>query len=228
MTAVIPAFEPTDRLLDVVCALARTGFARRVVVDDGSGPAFAACFERVAAAGCTVIRRPANGGKGLALKDGLRAALAEERCRGIVTVDADGQHAAEDCRRVAEALEGAPEALVLGQRPFALGSMPFRSWWGNRWTAWEFALVRHRWVPDTQTGLRAFGRAAAQWMLDLPQTGYEFEMAVLCTAARCGMPFVRVPIARIYEDGNATSHFSPWRDTVRIHRVLYGFKEGTP
>ena len=224
VAVVMPAYEPMRGLPGYVRALQTALDAAVVVVDDGSSDACREVFAAVAAIpGCTVLRHDSNRGKGTALKTGFAHVTSHlPNCSGVLTVDADGQHALEDCRRVATAVcaDGA-RALHLGTRDFAFRSTPFRSWWGNRCTSLLFAALFGRWVPDTQTGLRAFRREDLPFFLSVPGTGYEYEMAALATAARARFPFRRHPIRTIYEAGNASSHFQPLRDTIRIHRALF-------
>ena len=221
--AVMPAYRPDAHLAERAAALRAVGFAGVVAVDDGSPAEFRAHFDALAAVdGCTVIRHDANKGKGAALKTAF-VHVHETRpdVSGVVTVDADGQHSPPDCRRVADALLAAPESLVLGTRDFSLHHVPFRSWWGNNWTSVLFAMLYGRRVPDTQTGLRAFPRAMLPLLAAVPGNGYEDEMSVLCRWVRARRPIETVPIETIYEDGNASSHFHPLRDTLRIHGVLF-------
>ena len=224
LTAVVPSYRPDDRLPVRLASLLASGFQRVIAVDDGSGQDFHSIFDAAAEIeGCTVLRHDVNLGKGAALKTAFRHVV--EKCResvGVVTADADGQHAPEDCRRVGEALLDDQSAIALGTRDFRYGNMPFRSWWGNKWTTALFAVIYGKRIPDTQTGLRAFGRDILARLLNVPGAGYEYEMAVLCRAARSRIPLRFVPIRTIYEDGNASSHFSPLRDTVRIYRALFG------
>ena len=52
MIVLIPAYEPADRLTALVDDLVAADPSLRIlVVDDGSGPAYAALFDRAAAAG---------------------------------------------------------------------------------------------------------------------------------------------------------------------------------
>ena len=67
--ALIPAYEPSELLLDLLHETRRAGFAA-VVVDDGSGTAFTDLF-RQAALLAVVLSYPKNRGKGFALKHGL-------------------------------------------------------------------------------------------------------------------------------------------------------------
>ena len=134
--AVMPAYRPDARLADRAAELLAAGFAGVVAVDDGSPAECTPHFDALAAlGGCNVLRHDANKGKGAALKTAF--AHVHETwpdISGVVTVDADGQHAPSDCRRVADAFLAAPESLVLGTRDFSLHHVPFRSWWGNNWT----------------------------------------------------------------------------------------------
>ena len=223
VTAVMPAYEPSPELPDRVRGLREALRCPVVVVDDGSSAACRPYFDAVAAmAGCTVLRHDANRGKGTALKTAFKfvAENFPERA-GVVTVDADGQHVPEDCRKIAEALASGGRALYLGARDLSFRATPFRSWWGNRCTTLLFALLFRRWVPDTQTGLRAFRSSDIRFFLSIPGEGYEYEMAMLARSARAGLPFRTIPIRTIYGRGNPSSHFHPLRDTIRIHKALF-------
>ena len=221
--ALIPAYEPDARLEDYVEQLAEQGFRRIVIVDDGSGERFRAVFDSLALKPfCTILRHDSNRGKGAALKTGL--SFIHERFAdaiGVVTADSDGQHAPEDCRRIAEALADGKCKICLGSRSFALGNVPFLSWYGNRWASVTFWLIHGRWLPDTQTGLRAFPMSLLPFMLGVEGERFEYEMGVLISAARNGIPIETFPIRTIYENGNAGTHFRPFADTVCINRLVF-------
>src|SRR5580692_10105966 len=99
---VIPAFQPTSALVEVVWALSEKSVPAIVVIDDGSGPAYGDLFGRIASLpGVHLLCHERNCGKGAALKTGIR--FARERfpfLAGIVTADADGQHHPDDIERV--------------------------------------------------------------------------------------------------------------------------------
>ena len=71
-TVLVPAFRPGPALLQTLADLrsARPGWAV-VVVDDGSGAAYAGPLDRARASGAEVVTLPVNRGKGAALKAGL-------------------------------------------------------------------------------------------------------------------------------------------------------------
>ena len=219
----IPAYEPDARLEGYIESLVGQGFGRIVVVDDGSGERYRHLFDAIGERPfCDVVRHETNRGKGAALKTGL--AFIRERfpsAAAIVTADSDGQHAPEDCRRVAEALAASPGGIILGCRSFSLFSVPVRSWIGNRWASATFGLLHGRWLADTQTGLRAFSGSLLPFMLEVPGERFEYEMCVLIAAARQGIRIGTVPIRTIYENGNAGTHFRPLRDTITINRLVF-------
>lgn len=220
VAAVIPALDPPPSLLPLVQALGRSPLVHTiVVVDDGSRPGFEDRFQAAAAVPRVVLlRHAANRGKGAALKTGMAHAAALPGVVGVVTADADGQHAAADVLRVAEAM-AARRDVHLGVR--AVGrDAPLRSRFGNALTRHVLRLVTGLALRDTQTGLRAIPAARLPELLALPDNGYDYEMDMLVACARRGYPVVEVPIETIYLEGNPTSHFSPVLDSLRIYYVL--------
>lgn len=107
----IPAYEPDDRLVALVTSLLPQYPV--LVVDDGSGPDYAAVFSECARAGARVVHHTHNRGKGAALRTGFSIAERDLAGEDVVTADADGQHTPADIARVAEALEAARPAPAL-------------------------------------------------------------------------------------------------------------------
>ena len=60
-------------------------------------------------------------------------------------------------------------------------------------------------------------------LLKTPSQGYEFELDMLLLTRNERVPIVEQPIQTIYLDGNASSHFNPLRDSMRIYFVLLRF-----
>src|SRR5258708_3998156 len=134
VVVLIPAFNPGSILLETVEGLAGIGFRDFVVVNDGSDPESDWIFERLAGR-CAVLRHAVNLGKGRALRTGLNHFLVHyPDHQGVVTVDADGQHTAEDAAAIARAIAERPRQLILGSRTFSgtlSGRVPWRSLAGN-------------------------------------------------------------------------------------------------
>jgi glycosyltransferase involved in cell wall biosynthesis/SAM-dependent methyltransferase len=224
VVALIPAYQPGTVLIDVVQRLASAGQKGIVVVDDGSGPEYTSIFEEIGGLPqVQVIRQAFNSGKGSALKAGVEFILrAYPEVAGIVTADADGQHDPADIRMICERFREVPEALVLGVRCFD-DNIPLRSRVGNRFTRRVMRMVLGHKLSDSQTGLRAIPLALLQRLPKVRSSGYEFELEMLIAAKHMGLRIVEQPIRTIYEPGNPSSHFRPFRDSLRIGYVLLRF-----
>ncbi len=220
----IPSLEPDERLPAYIRELSMSGFGKIIVVDDGSSEAYQPIFEEVESIERTVVlHHDVNHGKGVALKTGYRYILDQlSDVEGIITADADGQHTVPDCIRLAGKLAEGQRAVYLGSRDFNLPDIPPKSRTGNKITSTVFKLLYGVWLPDTQTGLRAFRREELPLMLNVSGERYEYEMRVLIACATAKIPLVPVTIETIYENGNEGTHFHPIRDSYRIYKVILG------
>ena len=221
----IPSLEPDERLPDYVRRLFERGFTRAVIVNDGSSEKYQPIFDELAAMeGVTVLKHEVNRGKGCGLKTGytyIRDNMPD--ASGVITADADGQHTVEDCWKLAEALTTTTKrTMYLGSRDFNLPNVPPKSRFGNKTTSTVFKLLYGQWLPDTQTGLRAFRREELQFMIDVPGERFEYEMQVLIACARAGIDMVPITIETVYENENEGTHFHPIRDSYRIYKVILG------
>ena len=61
---VIPAYEPGGEFVPYAQEVLAAGLGPVLVVDDGSGPAYAPVFAALAEMGCTVLTHEQNRGKG--------------------------------------------------------------------------------------------------------------------------------------------------------------------
>ena len=217
---VLPAFEPSPQLPNLVRALS-DAFAAVVVVDDGSRRSAAVFAETAALPGVRLLRHATNRGKGAALKTAFAEILrAFPDTTGVVTADADGQHLPADIRRVAAASAAHPDCVTLGVRSFGGRDVPFRSRLGNLWTCGEFLLLTGTWIRDTQTGLRGIPRALLPRFAALAGDRYDYEARMLVAAAKLPQPPVQIPITTVYENGNGTSHYRPLADTLSTQAAL--------
>jgi glycosyltransferase involved in cell wall biosynthesis len=218
----IPAYQPGEALPGLVRELAASGgFAGIIVVDDGSGDEYRGVFREAAeTAGVVALRHAVNLGKGAALRTGLNYAACQfPGSVGVVTADADGQHAVKDILRVAEDLAVSPTRLTLGVRAFDAPT-PWRSRIGNTLTRAIMRVVTGQRLTDTQTGLRGVPMSFVPVLLKLRATGYEFELDMLVTARDAGVPIRETPVSTIYIDGNRASHFNPLADSMRVYFVF--------
>lgn len=222
----IPSLHPDHLLTEYADRLIETGFHRIVVVDDGSGSdrKYQDIFESLnALPQCTVIGYPKNHGKGYALKYGMEyIEKAFPDAPGIVTADSDGQHTAPDVLKLAKRLIEKDNALLVGSRDFSQKDVPFKSRFGNRLTSFFYLLLYGQWLPDTQTGLRAFSGKLIPFMKSVPGDRFEYEMNMLIYCSRDRIPFDIVGIDTIYIAENKSTHFRAIQDSARIYQQLFG------
>ena len=217
VTVLIPAYNPDEKLLALLPKL-KERFSRIVLVDDGSVKG-REIFPQAEKYVEKILVHERNRGKGAALKTGF-AYLGDST--DVITADSDGQHTPEDIAKVAEGLRNHRDGLVLGVRSLS-GKVPLRSRFGNWWTRWFFFLMTGLMIRDTQTGLRGIPAALLPRVAGIPGDRYEYEMAMLADAKNHPSRPLQIPIETVYIDSNATSHFNPLLDTIRIYRSLFQF-----
>ncbi|MBQ6373703.1 MAG: bifunctional glycosyltransferase family 2/GtrA family protein [Clostridia bacterium] len=216
---IVPAYRPTEDMIPMLRRFVDAPDYVPVVVNDGSGPAYDAIFERIPE-GCIRLEHEVNRGKGAALKTAIGYVLEHlPECTLAVTADADGQHQYEDILRVVRSAREHPGTLVLGSRAFD-GDVPFKSRWGNAITRHVFSIASGVKVYDTQTGLRAFDRTCMEKFLNVPGDRYEYEINMLLYAAREGIAMREETIRTIYIDDNSASSFHPFRDSFKIYACI--------
>lgn len=214
--AVIPTYQNAKTLLKVVADVHRV-VDTVFVVDDGSNDGTAALLDKATGNERPekVLTHPKNCGKGAALKTGLTYAR-QQGFRYAVTVDADGQHRADDIPALLKAVEEEPDALAIGSRGLQHENMPAKSTFANRFSNFWFALQTLQRLPDTQSGLRVYPLRrlhGLRWM----STRYEAELTLLVFSAWAGVKLLPVPVSVYYPPRDQrVTHFRPGRDFTRI------------
>ena len=214
--AVIPTYQNAKTLLKVVADVHRV-VDTVIVVDDGSNDGTAALLDKATGNERPekVLTHPKNCGKGAALKTGLTYAR-QQGFRYAVTVDADGQHRADDIPALLKAVEEEPDALAIGSRGLQHENMPAKSTFANRFSNFWFALQTLQRLPDTQSGLRVYPLRrlhGLRWM----SARYEAELTLLVFSAWAGVKLLPVPVSVYYPPRDQrVTHFRPGRDFTRI------------
>ena len=218
---IIPSYNPDEKLRSVITDLSAVGFSDFIVVDDGSAketqPFFPVEGEYP---GVVLLRHEVNRGKGAALKTAFDYVCANRKdCIGVITVDGDNQHQAKDVWNCAEAMCRTNQ-VILGVRDFSQPDVPRRSRIGNRITSFVFRFACGIRISETQTGLRAIPTQFLPLFLTVSGDRYEYETNMLLEMKTENIPFEEVKITTVYIEQNATSHFHPIRDSIKIYKLI--------
>jgi len=227
----IPSYNSAGLVLETVRA-ARAQWAPVWVIVDGSNDGSAAILSAMAREDpqLRVLLRPANGGKGAALLDGLREAQREGFTHAL-TMDADGQHPAECITPFMAASAAAPEAMILGEPVFDSSAPRIRvlgrriaNWWTNLETLWAG-------IHDTLFGFRVYPVAPLLAVMQRSRfmRRFDFDAEAAVRLSWCGVPAVNLPAPVRYfapaEGG--VSHFNYFRDNLLLismyTRLFAGF-----
>ncbi|TWJ19010.1 glycosyltransferase family 2 protein [Geobacter argillaceus] len=207
---VIPAYNAERTVVRVVTEVCSLGY-RVLVVDDGSIDRTAVLLADLPV---TLLCHGSNRGKGAALKTGFRWAL-DQRCSGVVTLDADGQHEVTAIPQLIAAAGQHDLAILIASRYAQFQQMAgLRRHW-NRFGAWCIKTRTGFNIDDSQSGFRYYSADLLR-SLTLDRNGYDLEMELLVKGWRAGFRIDSIPVAARVADGRATSHFRPVQDTWHI------------
>ena len=222
ISLVIPAHQPGFELFAMVEQLARHSFRRIIVVNDGIYQDSHTVLEKLKGMeAVTLLHHEINLGKGAALKTAFRYITEndDKHTRSVITLDADGQHSIEDILAIAQRAESDADKMIIGVRSFS-DDVPLRSRFGNLLTRCVLRWTKQVDLNDTQCGLRCLPLDFARETLTIAADHYEFELECILLAHRKNLPIVQLPIQTIYIDDNASSHFRPIVDSLRIYAVF--------
>lgn len=193
---VIPVFNESKVINDVISEIKKAGYGNIIVVDDGSSDN---TFEKVKSVENVVaLRHKINRGKGAATKTGIEAAKLLE-ANIVVTMDGDGQHDPEDIKNLIQPILNGKCEVVLGTRLKNIAGMPWHkilaNHIGNFFTWYLFGL----WVTDSQSGFRAYSRLAAE-KINTRADRYEYDSEVIREIYIYKLKYKEVPIRVRYTE----------------------------
>jgi glycosyltransferase involved in cell wall biosynthesis len=208
---IIPVYNHEGLIRQVIqqaCALELKVF----VVDDGSTDSTYDEIKNIP--GITVIRHKKNMGKGAAILTGFSAAAIV--ADWAVTIDADGQHYAEDSLKMIDAIPEDMRPIVVGAREGMTGEhVPWTSSFGRKFSNFWVWLSGGPMLADSQSGMRIYPLPEA---MELPTRArrFQFEVEILVQAKRKGIPVIETPVRVNYNPaGSRISHFRPFVDFLR-------------
>lgn len=216
---VIPAHNEAHTVRDVAMR-ARQQCPHVIVVDDGSTDGTAGVF---AGLDVVLLINEKNLGKAGSLCRGFERALAEG-ATGVITLDADGQHAPEEIPFLIKQALDEPGEFLIGARRRDQRKTSFWRYGANRvadfWIGWAAGAP----IEDSQSGFRLYPSTLLR-AIDVPyerSRSFVFESEMLIEAARRGFVIQNVPVTVMPRSGPRPSHFRPLLDIARITRMVAG------
>jgi glycosyltransferase involved in cell wall biosynthesis len=217
---VIPAFNESARLPATLqsvldCIRARGWDAEIVVVNDGSTDDTAEVVNSFArtAPEVRLLENPGNRGKGYS----VRAGMLDARGEVVLFTDADLSAPIEEAASLFAAIEQGAD-IAIGSRWLERGRQTqpqplYRQFFGRCFNAVTRAVMRLPFA-DTQCGLKAFTRAAAQTVFQLQTIErWGFDPEILFIALKRGFRVQEVPISWSHDDRTRLSYL---RDGIKM------------
>ncbi len=185
VTIVVPAFNEAGSIAGVVTAmLAAAPWHEVLVIDDGSTDGTG---DAARAAGARVVRHPYNKGNGAAVKTAIRASGTE----WIAIVDGDGQHPAEDAKRLVD--QCGDFDLVIGARdPGTQATVGRRI--GNAVLNQLASYLTERPIPDLTSGFRVARREYLLEFIHMLPNGFSTPTTTTLAFMKAGYNVTFAPI----------------------------------
>lgn len=226
MIIIIPCYNPTSLFLDTIKDLdhfPELTKIDKIIVDDGSTKDVH-LFENVKSRKDVVfLKHTDNQGKGAALKTAFKYLLNNRPDADfVVTVDADYQHRAKDVVKIVEAISKnrTQDRFFIGVRDFNIKNTVGRSYIGNKLSQLFFNFRFQTDLRDNQSGLRGYSKSLFSNLLVVSSNRYEFEIEAIIHVVKNKFQIQQVPIETYYYQRNASSHFRPLQDTIKIVKVM--------
>lgn len=212
VAVVVPAYNE-DKVIYEVITRARATFKKSaydidiILINDGSKDNTSTEARR---AGAVVIDHILNSGAGGATATGL--SYANQNGYDIAaTMDADGQHKAEDIVRGLNELQMQHADLLIGSRLIdasAKDMSPVKRL-GNWGLSTVTMLLFGVYATDSQSGMRLYSRKALG-QLRWKTSGYEFCSEMIWRAKQLGLSIKEYPIEVIYTDYSKAKGQNNW------------------
>ena len=227
----IPSYNTGPKLVETVKGALQHWSPVWVVIDgstDGSDKAVEEILPQHVG-DLRLLRLPKNSGKGAAVLVGTHEAIAQGFTH-VLTMDADGQHAASHIGTFMEASQEQPNAVVLGLPQFD-SSAPLIRLRGRRIANWWARVETMSNLGDCLFGFRVYPAVPLKEVVSSTRWArrFDFDPEVAMRLIWKGHPPVNVPAPCRYftpaEGG--VSHFNYYRDNVLLTwmftRLFLGF-----
>lgn len=190
-----------------------------IVVDDGNDEANKVQINTVVQNHplCTLVTREKNGGKGMAMRDGVFKAH-EMGLSHILQIDSDGQHDASRVKRFLELAEQNPDAVICGYPEYDESAPKQRVEGRKIANACIRVVTLNNDIVDAMIGFRIYPVAPYYKIITNhsiidKRMGYDIDMLV--HIAWLGVKIISESVKVVYPT-DGISNFRAFRDNVRI------------
>lgn len=218
LSIVIPTYNEEWRILPTIGAIAThvssMGLTWELIVaDDGSSDTTVELVRALELVNLRLLVADRNGGKGSAVRRGVRAAAG----RYVLFADADQSTPIQQLGLLLDEIESGRADIAIGSRAAGGARVQAKGLLRRVMSRGLRALVHAVYpieVEDTQCGFKLFSAESARAVFDLQVIdGFSFDLELLYLAHRCGFDVVEVPVEWIDAPGS----------TVDPGRVAVGF-----
>lgn len=223
LSIVIPAYNEGQIIGEVLDGLPKTIKTTRhdlhvniIVVNDGSHDDTAAAASR--RKHVYLINHLLNSGAGAATRTGFNLAN-KLNSDFVITMDADGQHRAEDVIKLAKAIVKDDSDYIIGSRLIETKGMPWYRVLGNKGLSFITLLVFGVFVGDSQSGLRAYNKLALR-KISFHSNHYAFCSEMIWSAHREKLRIKEIPIQAIYTDYSLKKGQKNWGAILIIRQLV--------
>ncbi len=192
--AIIPAFNEEKQITNVVHYV-QNYVDKVIVIDDGSSDK---TYELANKAGAIVLKHLINRGQGASLETGNKYALSQG-ADIIVHFDADGQHRAEDIKKILQPIKNNQAEIVFGSR--FLGNtinMPM-----SKKIILKIAILINNFISDIKltdahNGIRAMTSQVAKKM-EITQDRMAHNTEINMFTSKNKLKYTEVPVTIVYQ-----------------------------
>lgn len=222
LAIIIPAYNEEAVIVDVIAKLPKKldniDEIVSIVIDDGSTDH---TYEAAKKKADFVLKHVVNLGQGAAMSTGFKLAK-KLKCDIVITIDGDGQHNPKDIKNLIKPILDDRADVVNGSRMYDTSGMPTFKIFGNRVMNFITFIVFHKWVTDSQSGLRAFSKKALG-KIKIYSMGHEVCSEMIGEVKRNKLKMIEIPVETIYT-AHSIGKGQIWLNGINIFTRIIAIK----